>query len=181
MTEDQFWQLIDEARRSVPDPKDVPKWLVEHLKDKPVGDIFDFSRNITAASSKAYDFRLWAAATAILDGSCGDDAFHDFSAWLIEQGCDVFDKAINDPDSLADLKDFRGADGYRDSISSVAFTAYQEKTGRTDFWESFSDADLAQYDLKNREAWDGELESLPQVVPRLYERFLANKGSGQPE
>lgn len=175
MTEHQFWELIDEARRSKSEPEDIPKWLIGNLRDKSLSDICDFARNIRAASERAYDFHLWAAATAILDGSCGDDSFQDFCAWLIGQGRDVFERAIGDPDSLVNLEDFRGAGGYRESVASVAFSAYQAKTGRMDFWEHFSDRELAPYELKNREAWDGELESLPKVVPRLYKRFLANK------
>jgi hypothetical protein len=181
MTEDAFWQLIELARRSVSEPKDVPKWLVEHLEKNPSAEIFDFARNVRVATAKAYDFRLWAAATAILDGSCGDDAFQDFCSWLIGQGREVFERAIDDPDSLADLEDFSGADGFSfpNSVATVGYDAYEAKTGRADFSDHLSEADFGMGDLKNQEAWDGELESLPQVVPRLYKRFLANKKFGE--
>jgi hypothetical protein len=49
----------------------------------------------------AFTWPLWGAAY-VLNGGCGDDSFMDFRASLISRGRAAFDKAVSDPDSLAD-------------------------------------------------------------------------------
>jgi hypothetical protein len=83
----------------------------------------------------------------------------------------VFDRAIIDPDSLAALNDFHGDDGEGclGTFASVAFDAYEAKTGRTDFWEQIPS--LPPSPLMHRDAWDGKPETLEQIVPRLFAKF----------
>jgi hypothetical protein len=57
-----------------------------------------------AAMTRAYDYRLWGAAY-VIHGGCGDDAFWDFRAGLVALGREVFEAALRDPDSLAEIKD----------------------------------------------------------------------------
>lgn len=132
MTEIDFWNLIDLARRSVSSTDEIPKWLVNHLENLPESEIGDFGRIFRQMNRKAYDERLWAAAYAISHHSASDDVFSDFRGWLIAQGKDVYEKALNDPDSLADLARFDGEDGQNarlESMLSVAGEAYESKTG----------------------------------------------------
>jgi hypothetical protein len=49
---------------------------------------------------RAYSWPLWGAAY-VINGGCGDDSFSDFRASLISRGRTAFDRALNDPDSLA--------------------------------------------------------------------------------
>lgn len=170
MTESEFWNLIEQSRESTSVVADSPKWLVDHLARSPVNEILDFAREFRKACDVSHDFRLCAAATAIC-GYCSDDTFADFCAWLIGQGRSVFERALENPDSLADLSDFCGDDGDASlgSLASVAFRAYETKTGRKDFWEQLPD--FPPYVLKNEEAWDGKPETLEKIVPRLYAKF----------
>jgi hypothetical protein len=108
MTEAEFWKIIDVARRSVSTTAEIPKWLVNHLKDMPESEIGDFGRIFRQANRRAYDERLWAAAFAISHHFASDDLFSDFRGWLIAQGKDIYEKALANPDSLADLDRFDG-------------------------------------------------------------------------
>ena len=172
MNETEFWGLINLSRRSVSDVAEMPKWLLSHLEEMPVAEIADFGRHFRNASWSAYDKRLWAAAIAISDHFGSDDSFSDFCDWLVAQGKEVFDRALADPDSLADL-DFAGdgdvieSEGF--SMASVAFEAYKKKTGRKDFSKELGL--LPPPELKNPNIWDGEPETLKQIVPRLYAKF----------
>jgi hypothetical protein len=47
---------------------------------------------------------LWGAAY-LINGGCSDDGFDYFRRWLILQGHKVFQAAIANPDSLADVVD----------------------------------------------------------------------------
>src|SRR5262245_51471504 len=98
MTLDEFWGVIDEARRSGGTTLDIPNWLEDRLSQLPESEIVDFRAHFDECMDRAYDARLWLAAVVLLRG-CGDDSFDYFRAGLIAQGRKVFDAALVDPDS----------------------------------------------------------------------------------
>lgn len=53
---------------------------------------------------RSYDYNLWGAAY-VIHGGCSDDAFWDFRAGLISLGERIFEAALANPDSLADVED----------------------------------------------------------------------------
>jgi hypothetical protein len=173
MRESEFWDLIDSARRSVSLVSEMPKWLVDHLKEMTISEIVDFGCLSRAASIAAYDDRLWAAAYAIL-GGCSDDSFSDFRDWLIAQGKQCYDRTLVTPDCLAEIEHFPTRDqitilGF--SFGSVPFNAYKAKTGLKDFSERMGVLPPSAWRLKNEGIWEDNEESLKRVVPRLYARF----------
>ena len=172
MTETEFWSLIDSARRTTTTATEIPKRLIDRLKEMPVEEIVDFGRLSRAASIAAYDERLWAAAYAINEG-CSDDSFHDFRDWLIAQGKEFYSRALADPDSLAEI-DLPPADeifGVGFDVGSVAFNAYKAKTGLKDFSEKMGVLPPSAHQLKNQGIWGEDDALFKQVVPRLYAKF----------
>lgn len=172
MTEAEFWSLIDLARRSVLTTVEMPKWLVNRLEDMPLAEIGDFGRLFGQASRRAYDERLWAAAYAISHHFASDDVFSDFRGWLVAQGKEVYERALADPDSLADLDRFDGEDGQNarlERMLDVADTAYESKTGGKDLGDLLGL--LPPPVLQNEGIWDGKPETLGKIVPRLYAKF----------
>ncbi len=111
MTRDEFWTTIEQARHSVGRTSDVPSWLEEKLSQWPENEIVDFGAHFEDCRGAAYDARLWLAADVIL-GGCSDDSFDYFRGWLISQGRKVYEAALADPDSLADVECLGGDDGY---------------------------------------------------------------------
>ena len=57
---------------------------------------------LSGLMADSYRTPLWAAAY-VINGGCSDDGFDYFRGWLIVQGRQVFERAVADPDALADL------------------------------------------------------------------------------
>lgn len=78
------------------------------------------------AFAAAYQWLLWAAAY-IIEGGCSDDGFMDFRYGLISRGRSVFERALADPDSLADVADDT-TDGFipNEDFGYVAQRVYQK-------------------------------------------------------
>ncbi|GAB6141096.1 DUF4240 domain-containing protein [Methylosoma difficile] len=104
MNEQAFWQFFDEVNQAANGDMDVK---CELIKDKAAQlskqDAIDFSHLFNEMMDKAYSWELWAAAY-IINGGCGDDSFMDFRSSLIAQGQSIFEQALSDPDSLAEVE-----------------------------------------------------------------------------
>jgi Protein of unknown function (DUF4240) len=108
MDGDAFWALVDGARTSVDDTRtgegaeqvtaSVESRLIELGEDAAVG----FSLRYDMLAAQSYDRNLWAAAY-LMKGGCSDDAFDYFRAWLVAQGRSTWERAVQDPDTLAEL------------------------------------------------------------------------------
>jgi hypothetical protein len=128
MTRDEFWDVIDEARRSVATTSDIPNWLEGRLSQLADSEIVDFRSHFDECMDRAYDARLWLAAVVLLRG-CGDDSFCYFRGGLIAQGRKTFEAALIDPDSLAELGHF-DADPRLEEMLYVDTHAYLKRLGR---------------------------------------------------
>ncbi|MER6524481.1 DUF4240 domain-containing protein [Streptomyces sp. NPDC001508] len=131
MDEMEFWELVDAAREAAEgDPEDQADLLVERLGQLDPEAVLDFARHFESRYNRAYRWDLWGAAWVLLDGA-SDDAFDFFRCWLIGQGRDVFEGALHDPDSLADLlEDFdEEIDGDGEELGYAADEAYEQLTG----------------------------------------------------
>jgi len=101
----QFWKLIEDARRQVPDPTDgnvVASYAAARLSAWPREEIVAAEQVLAGLMADSYRVALWAAAY-LVNGGCSDDGFDYFRGWLIVQGREVFEHAAADPDTLADL------------------------------------------------------------------------------
>ena len=67
MTEVQFLEFINDARSSELNATAIPRRLVNCLKELPVEEIVDFG-HLLNRFWRAYDWRLWAAASVMLTG-----------------------------------------------------------------------------------------------------------------
>lgn len=131
MDETEFWELVDTTREAVEgDPEDHADLLVERLVQLDPDAVLDFARHFEARYNRAYRWDLWGAAWVLLDG-VSDDAFDFFRCWLIGQGREVFEGAVHDPDSLADLLDDfdEDLDGDGEELGYAADEAYEQLTG----------------------------------------------------
>ena len=60
-----------------------------------------FEMQFRKVLAESYSWRLWGAAYLICEAN--DDWFDYFRAWLVAQGRESFERAVEDPDSLAIL------------------------------------------------------------------------------
>jgi len=102
MTIDAFWKLIEGIDPASFDMKAKNARLASAQATLPPEELRAFADHYWACRRRAFTWPLWDAA-AIMHGGCGDDAFMDFRSSLITFGRDVFERALADPDSLADL------------------------------------------------------------------------------
>lgn len=131
MDETEFWEIVDRTRVAAEgDPEDHADLLAERLLELEPDMVLDFARHFEARYNRAYRWDLWGAAWILLGGA-SDDAFDYFRCWLIGQGREVFEGALHDPDSLADLlEDFdEEIDGDGEELGYVADEAYEQLTG----------------------------------------------------
>ncbi|MEU6216235.1 DUF4240 domain-containing protein [Streptomyces sp. NPDC047022] len=131
MDETQFWELVDASREVAEgDPDEQADQLVAQLLRLDPESVLDFARHFESRYNRAYRWDLWGAAWVLLGGA-SDDAFDYFRCWLIGQGREVFERALHDPDSLADLlEDFNeDIDGDGEELGYAADEAYEQLTG----------------------------------------------------
>lgn len=134
MDKPQFWQLMEDAKeKSGGDCEAEARQLQSLLVPLPAEEIAAFDRIFNALRAAAYRWDLWGAAY-LINGGCSDDGFEYFRWWLIGQGKAMYEAALADPDSLADLiqDNIVWSDGEVEceDIGYAAMAAYQEKTGQ---------------------------------------------------
>jgi hypothetical protein len=170
MDETEFWELVDATREGAEgDPDEQADLLIERLIQLDPDSVLDFARHFEYRYNRAYRWDLWGAAWVLLDGA-SDDAFDFFRCWLIGQGREVFEGAVHDPDSLADLvDDFDDEiDGDGEELGYAADEAYEQLTGVVapdlGIPPAPPEPEGTPLDFENESA-------LAERYPKLWERF----------
>lgn len=131
MESDEFWALVDESREgSGGDLERQTELLTTALARRTPDDIVSFDALFHTTRAQGYSWDLWAVGY-LAAGGMSDDAFLDFRALLIGRGQQVWEQAVDDPDSLADaLDDDPGqAIGDAEGLAYAAMAAYERSTG----------------------------------------------------
>lgn len=104
MTPNEFWAVIDRARqRSAPNSEpSMLDALYGELVKLPALKLSAWQDLQYAYMDLAHTPKLFAAAV-LINGSSSDDRFTDFTAWLVAQGKTVYESALANPDSLAQI------------------------------------------------------------------------------
>ena len=124
MKTDQFWDVIDTVNiASGGDMDRKCELLKERLLELEPQELIEFGHHFDAAESQAYTWPLWGAAY-VMNGGCSDDSFIDFRATLISFGRVAYERALADPESLAEI-DFADEEdityqGYQYVVIAVA-------------------------------------------------------------
>lgn len=176
MDVERFWQLV-EAARSMRDPPPIPEWVVSPgggleseralaavLWSLAPEEVVQFHHRYEQVVHTAYGWGLWGALFAI-EGGVSYNAFEDFRWELVLCGRRWFERAVRDPDSLADHPSPPvGLEG----LSSVPHHVYRLRTGSDDF-PYLEDPLLSEESDPPGERW--EEADLPGRYPRLWARF----------
>ncbi|MEU2619417.1 DUF4240 domain-containing protein [Streptomyces sp. NPDC007157] len=136
MTKQQFWELIAAARNQANDPHEsetVARAATSLLAARPVEEIVAAQQVLWDLMAESYTNPLWAAAY-VINGGCSDDGFDYFRGWLIAQGREVFERAVADPDALAELPVVQasaadGVDLEGEDVLGIAWDAHVAATG----------------------------------------------------
>jgi len=175
MNENQFWELIDQARKAAAghsmDAADRQAAALEAALAKlPPKEIVAFQELLDRKMADTYRWDLWGAAY-LLNGGCSDDCFDYFRGWLIGRGLKVFDAALKKPDSLAefaaDPRNTDPSDAGREceSFLYVARGAYRKATGG-------EMPDVARSMPREPKGTQWTEEDLPRLLPVIAAKVL---------
>src|SRR5262249_53959873 len=144
---DKFWEIVEKARPRNNNVDGHCTALKTALKKLPATEIGSFDQIFWNLQFAAYRWDLWDVALAI-NGLCSDDGFSYVRGWLVMQGRDVYELALEDPESLAELSG--GKDDLEDGecYLSVGRRAYSAVTGEEDIPDTYSPTE--PYKLKGR-------------------------------
>lgn len=164
MNREEFWKLIA-GSGSGGDAGERVESIEAELGERSAEEIVDFERHLADLLAASYTWKLWGAAY-LINGGCSDDGFDYFRGWLIAQGRSVFEKAIADPDSLADLADLE-EDVECEEMLYVARSAYEAATQ-----EEIPNVPINLPDLG--EGWDFDDDAeMKRRYPKLFARFCS--------
>ncbi|MFF2845729.1 DUF4240 domain-containing protein [Streptomyces sp. NPDC058001] len=165
----EYWQLIEDARAAesgVTGPRSgsdearaVAKRAAALLATRSSEEIQGAQQAFWNLMAESYRIRLWGAAYTI-NGGCSDDGFDYFRGWLVAQGREVFERAVADPDTLADSPAVQAAAPTWDELEceavlGIAWDAHRQATGEglPDCWSvRYPQLDpAAAFDFDNKE------------------------------
>ena len=162
MDDDRFWTFIGAARDAAGDDvEDRVSGLEQVLLNHHPDEVAEFRQKYDEMLARSYRWDLWGAAH-VIGGGCSDDGFRYFRDWLISEGEAVFEAALANPDSLADVA--QDEDFELESFGYVAGEVYEQMT----------DQPLpASRTLEPAEpiGHEWQEEELPAMLPRLWKKF----------
>ena len=160
----RFWTFIAAARDAAGDDvDDRVNGLEQVLLTQHPEDVAAFQDKYDELLARAYRWDLWGAAY-LINGGCSDDGFRYFRDWLISEGEAVYEDALADPDSLADIE--QDEEFELESFGVVAAEVY----------EQMRDAPLPRGSSAEPASPAGQEwreDDLPALFPRLARRFAA--------
>ena len=160
MDKQHFWEIVA-ASRPTKDahPQDCEPKLVELLKGLNADEIVEWNHIFDQLAKDAYTCDQ-IAACILINAGAGDDGFYYYRCWLIGMGQEVYENAMANPDSLADV--VSPHDDAEAEIYAAAHRAWMAVTGNPD--TAPYPARNERTDLKG-EDWDVDDES--EVAKRL--------------
>ncbi|MCC7358567.1 MAG: DUF4240 domain-containing protein [Anaerolineales bacterium] len=128
MNRELFWQLIEDSRAAADgDPYAQGQHLTAALAEMTLEDIAEFDALAHDLQDQAYSAELWEAFYVIEPG-CNEDGFAAWRQWLIGQGRRAFERALLEPDTLAEVVPADQESGF-ELLLGVADEAYAQLTG----------------------------------------------------
>jgi len=160
MNKTKFWRLIETAQAE--SDGDLDKQidvLARGLSDLSPEEMVRFQRFFEEFMALAYRWDLRGAAH-LINGDCSDEEFVAFRAWLIAQGKEAFENALNDPDTLLELIE---GEVHCPRLVRLADEIYRKKTGK-----ELPPQEPIEVDLMGEEWVE---EDLPDMFPKLWAEF----------
>ncbi len=112
MTELEFWSLMESTSQDYESSASLTihsETLLKVLNEKTDTELSEYDSYMCKFVEELNFYELWAVAWLIPneDGSnyCSDDYFKDFRAGIIARGKDVFRRAKENPDSVAEINE----------------------------------------------------------------------------
>ena len=163
MESKKFWKIIENTKSERSGDYEKPQSLLEReLFKLTAKEVLEFDNKFSTLRGKIYTWDFWAAAY-IINGGCSDDCFSDFRGWLIGQGKSIFESAVQNIETLSELKETN--DGDWEGLSYISTDIYKKKTGNdmpNEIQENFEIIG---------EEWEEDENELKNRFPKLYAKF----------
>jgi hypothetical protein len=163
MESKKFWKIIENTKsESSGDYEKQQSLLERELLKLTAKEVLEFDNKFRTLRGKIYTWDFWAAAY-IINGGCSDDCFSDFRGWLIGQGKSIFESAVQNIETLSELKETN--DGDWEGLSYISTDIYKKKTGNdmpNEIQENFEIIG---------EEWEEDENELKNRFPKLYAKF----------
>lgn len=185
MDVEDFWTLVDVARREARDDDELPMRIAGRLEKVATRHVTDFHRHLNQVLRAALTWELWAAAGVVTRGACSCDEFLYFRAWLVGQGRDLFRAAVADADSLAahprilalagrPVRHWTNAEWpHLEELLYAAARVYEHATGISPWEEDVAEfREWFQDDVPDGTGWEiDDPSQLAERLPRLTALF----------
>jgi len=160
MNEEQFWKLVNSVNSKSLNCDERVEYLKSELSKLSIDEIKSFDELYFNQIIRAYRWDLWGAAY-VINGGCSDDCFRYFCDFLISEGKEVFESALVDPESLAELDDIEAE---LEEFGYVAMELYEEKAG-----SEMPDNSITYPQQPVGDEWDED--GVEKLYPRLAEKY----------
>lgn len=172
-----FWSVVDRVKDSPQPEVDIK----EELRDLPPEEIVSYQEHLDRMRVQAYKWDLWGAA-CLINAVCPEEDFLGFRYWLISRGRRIYQEAIDNPDSLADLPTYGDHEDHvgvavllaSEDFGHAALTVYKEITG-----EEMQRGDVVDREPQG-ELWDvhHDVEEAATRLPRLFAKLCSAGADG---
>ena len=162
----EFWKLIDKAKR---DPSKAAE-ITKALAKLPPARIIAFEQRLRDELHRACTHDM-IVACFLVESYISDDVFEDFCAFVLLQGRERFENAIRDPSTICDWLTREAADDL-DAITGepllfVAADAYEEHGGDDDITDHTHEPDTPDIEVD----WPDDRDAFRAASPRLFDQF----------
>lgn len=169
ISQERFWDLIEKSNKG--------ENLHEVLSELTDNEIFGYVYWWNYFHIVSYKQDLWAVAYVVM-GGCSDDGFDYFRFWLVAQGKEVFEKAMQNADSLCNVFDELEDGDYpeREELDYVPMEIIDERHGEGAYdrlIESYSDLIYERHSLEF--LWEEDDEnSIRNICPNTFDKWWDN-------
>jgi hypothetical protein len=172
MKEIVFWELIEQSKEDSQDFSHQIELLITKLSSLNENQIIEFEYRFREALSESARYNIMAAAKIIND-YVSDDSFLYFRCRLIAEGKELFYKAIENPEVIAE-NNIQEIEFGGEEMLSVTDQAFFKKLGEDTEKELPRDIafDYLNYDEGEEiKGEDWKEEELPFKYPKLWKRY----------
>lgn len=163
MESEKFWKIIEITKsESSGDYEKQQSLLERELLKLTAKEVLEFDNKFRTLRGEIYTWDFWAAAY-IINGGCSDDCFSDFRGWLIGQGKSIFESAVQNIETLSELKETN--DGDWEGLSYIPTDIYEKKTGN-----DMPNGIQENFEITGEE-WEEDENELKNRFPKLYAKF----------
>jgi hypothetical protein len=171
----RFWDVIAVACKHDVEDDFMGEWigpLVEQLTTLPPELLVRFDRWFDDRTDALYTRDHWGAAY-LINGGASDDGFYYWQCWLVGMGKAVYEAALKDPDTLADVVD-PDRDDYEAEIYGAARGAWENLGLSEEDFEKASEAlGKRKFQKLAGRSWDfNNDKQVRKHFPRLAALYL---------